>query len=159
MHPNRHCASSPFQNSFLDLGCGSSVLAIECKTSKHRSTLALYPTMLLSLFNSCLFLLIGFANAQYTSEHFDDWMTAHGKVYSLPSEYDQRFQNFLANSKVVEAHNQAYEKGYTSYAMSLLNSPFSDLTDAEFEASHLMEWQNCSATTHPSSGPIESDIE
>lgn len=106
-----------------------------------------------------LFLVLGLANGQYTSDHFDVWMLNHGKVYSSKSEYDQRFQNFLANAKVVETHNEAYEKGYTSYAMQL-DSPFADLTDAEFEASHLMEWQNCSATTHISSGPIaSSDIE
>ena len=119
--------------------------------------------MLFAAFGCSVFLALGIANGQslkYSSAHFDDWMTNHGKDYNDDkSEYEQRFQNFLMNSKVVENHNQAYEKGYTSYAMSLLNSPFADLTDAEFEASHLMTWQNCSATTHPSSGPMTLDIE
>ncbi|CAJ1962084.1 unnamed protein product [Cylindrotheca closterium] len=119
--------------------------------------------MLFAVFGFILSLALALANGEplkYSSDHFEAWMDNHGKDYNDDkSEYEQRFQNFLMNSKVVENHNQAYEKGYTSYAMSLMKSPFADLTDAEFEASHLMAWQNCSATTHPSSGPMTSDIE
>lgn len=115
-----------------------------------------YTIMLFGLFSYSIFLVVGLANGKYTAEHFDAWMVNHGKAYKDQSEYDQRFQNFLMNAKVVDTHNEAYDKGYTSYAMSL-NSPFADMTDAEFEASHLMAWQNCSATTHPSSGLVASD--
>jgi hypothetical protein len=89
-----------------------------------------------------------------SNSHFHGWMKTHEKSYEDELEYQNRLSIFRHNSKIVEIHNDAYEKGYTSFAMSLLNSPFADLTNAEFEASYLMESQNCSATTHHSSGKL-----
>eukprot|EP00980_Cylindrotheca_fusiformis_P007759 scaffold1648_cov115-Cylindrotheca_fusiformis.AAC.14 len=89
-----------------------------------------------------------------TKDHFHLWMETHGKSYDDGLEYQNRLSVFQSNAEVVVRHNQAFEKGYTSYAMSLLGSPFADLTDAEFESSYLMDSQNCSATTHVSSGNL-----
>ena len=86
--------------------------------------------------------------------HFDAWLEKHGKSYTDETEYQHRLAIFLENSKVVERHNQAYGKGYTSYAMTLDNI-FADVTDEEFQATHLMDSQNCSATTHASSGKLQ----
>lgn len=88
------------------------------------------------------------------NSHFHGWMKTHEKSYEDELEYQNRLSIFRHNSKIVEIHNDAYDKGYTSFAMSLLNSPFADLSNAEFEASYLMDSQNCSATTHHSSGKL-----
>lgn len=54
---------------------------------------------------------------------------------------------FIDNAHQVANHNVAYRSGWTLYAQTIMHSPFSALTAAEFAASHLMAWQNCSATT------------
>ena len=87
-----------------------------------------------------------------TSQHFDAWLSQHSKSYPDPAEYRRRLSVFAANVDAVERHNAAYDRGYTTYAMSV-DGPFADLTDAEFSALYLMEGQNCSAT-HTSSGPV-----
>ena len=90
------------------------------------------------------------------SRHFDVWLARHSKSYEYsadPTEYDRRLSIFATNLGVVQRHNAAYEAGHTSYAMSV-DGPFADLTDEEFTALYLMEGQNCSATTHVSSGPV-----
>jgi cathepsin H len=87
-----------------------------------------------------------------TSRHFDAWLTQHSRSYPDPAEYRRRLSVFAANLDAVERHNAAYERGYTTFAMSV-DGPFADLTDAEFSALYLMEGQNCSAT-HTSSGPV-----
>ena len=53
-----------------------------------------------------------------------------------------RLDIFVANAKAVVAHNEAYQNGWTLYAQTIMNSPFSDLTHEEFTATHLMESQN-----------------
>lgn len=77
---------------------------------------------------------------------FTNWLSRHEKSYSDEREYLHRLNIFAANAEVVERHNDAYEKGYTSYVMTI-DSPFADLSDDEFKQSHLMEYQNCSATS------------
>ncbi len=85
---------------------------------------------------------------------FEDWVEKHGKIYDDDVELQKRLKVYLANAEIVERHNQAFEKGYTSFAMTM-DSPFSDLTDEEFHSSYLMESQNCSAT-HTSSGKLQT---
>jgi len=65
-----------------------------------------------------------------------------------------RLSVFATNLQTVERHNAAFERGHTSYAMSL-EGPFADLTDTEFETTYLMSKPNCSAT-HTSSGSVQS---
>jgi len=100
-------------------------------------------------------------------ETFDKWLKEHNKSYSSSSndtppqskrqqqqqqqqdsveEYERRLEIFVANTKKVARHNEAFQKGYTSYAMTVSESPFADLTDEEFRSVYLMEEQNCSAT-------------
>jgi cathepsin H len=80
-------------------------------------------------------------------------MTTHEKTYGSDTpEYDYRLSIFEANAASVINHNDVYQRGLTTYTMSL-DGPFADLTDQEFESLYLMEPQNCSAT-HTSSGPL-----
>ncbi len=85
---------------------------------------------------------------------FQAWAEKHEKIYGNDVEFQKRLDIYLANAEIVERHNQAFEKGYTSFAMTM-DSPFSDLTDEEFHSTHLMESQNCSAT-HTSSGKLQT---
>jgi hypothetical protein len=86
---------------------------------------------------------------------FDTWMIRHDKAYSKNErEYLDRRAIYWRNQKLVDKHNYAYQRGWTLYNMTL-EGPFADLSHEEFEASHLMESQNCSAT-HTSSGKISS---
>lgn len=87
-----------------------------------------------------------FSLVQGSQEVFNAWIERHGKSYENEQEYLHRLAIFHSNAKLVEKHNLAYEDGYTTYAMTMDN-PFSDVTDEEFYATHLMESQNCSATT------------
>jgi len=109
---------------------------------------------------------------------FNKWLKQHNKSYRQPSssnntplstedeqqqhdaeevnEYEQRLDIFVSNSKKVERHNEAFQKGYTSYAMTVSESPFADLTDEEFRSVYLMEEQNCSATHTKSSATMSS---
>ena len=86
---------------------------------------------------------------------FNKWISKHNKehYHQNQKEYQKRLNIFQNNANVVQRHNYAYEKGLTSYAMSL-DSPFSDFTDEEFHSLYLMDSQNCSAT-HTSSGPLQ----
>lgn len=99
------------------------------------------------------------ATAVTTTNDFDAWLTRHSKSHVLDSEYQHRFAIFAQNAALVQKHNHAFAQGWTHYAMSLEQSPFADLTDEEFRTSHLMEWQNCSATTHKSSGSVKSLVQ
>jgi hypothetical protein len=101
-----------------------------------------------------LSLHLSFAKEESSKLSFDDWVQKHRKVYADDFEYQKRLNVYLANTKIVERHNQAYKIGYTSFAMTM-ESPFSDLTDTEFHSTHLMESQNCSAT-HTSSGKLQA---
>ena len=87
---------------------------------------------------------------------FKQWMIKHNVSYGVSTtkadkdesdEYYYRLQVFYENSLIVQNHNDAYEKGWTLYNMTLLNTPFADLTNEEFTTQYLMEYQNCSATT------------
>ena len=92
------------------------------------------------------------------SQNFDAWLERHSRPYTVESdatEYNRRLAIFATNLNIVRRHNAAYERGYTSYAMSV-DGPFADLTDDEFSTLYLMEGQNCSAT-HTSSGPVPDD--
>eukprot|EP00978_Attheya_sp_CCMP212_P047780 scaffold429439_cov59-Attheya_sp.AAC.2 len=93
---------------------------------------------------------------------FQAWMRVHGKEYHGTDDVvlDQKLQVFRENALLVERHNDAFERGWTSYRMSL-EGPFSDWTDEEFHSTYLMEAQHCSATTHTSSGslPVTKDEE
>jgi hypothetical protein len=81
-------------------------------------------------------------------DQFYRWQETHGKSYGDdPHEYEYRLGIFAENTRMVETHNKAHAEGLTSFAMTIDNSPFADLTDDEFRTSHLMEPQNCSATT------------
>jgi cathepsin H len=85
---------------------------------------------------------------------FDAWADRHHKSYRTEEEAQRRFVIWKDNVDHVHAHNQAYEMGYTLYSKTILDSPFADLTDHEFVALYLMEPQDCSATTHKSSGRL-----
>ena len=92
------------------------------------------------------------------SQNFDAWLERHSKPYTVesdPTEYNRRLAIYATNLNIVRRHNVAYERGYTSYAMSI-DGPFADLTDDEFSTLYLMEGQNCSAT-HVSSGPVPDE--
>ena len=98
------------------------------------------------------------SSAENLSQNFDAWLERHSKSYTVdsdPSEYTRRLAIYATNLKIVKRHNAAYERGYTSYAMSV-DGPFADLTDDEFSSLYLMEGQNCSAT-HVSSDPVPND--
>ena len=77
---------------------------------------------------------------------FSQWALKHAKVYSSEADRAYRLSVYSQNADTVLLHNTAFQNGWTSYAMSLIGSPFSDLTDDEFRALYLMEPQNCSAT-------------
>ena len=83
---------------------------------------------------------------------FDRWLVLHGQSYDSVEELFLRRDIFEANSDIVRRHNQAFEYGLTSYAMTVA-SPFADLTADEFATAYLMNGQNCSAT-HRSSGKL-----
>jgi len=83
---------------------------------------------------------------EVVSDFYNDNPSTEGKHHDAEiEEYERRFEIFKTNSKKVDRHNRAYQKGYTSYAMTLLGSPFADLTDEEFRSVYLMEEQICSA--------------
>jgi len=118
--------------------------------------LCLSPCFLLLLYVGCAF--ASSINDRILKFEFDAWMQLHGKSYDETStsthvqekkneEYERRLSIYRKNSNVVTRHNNAYESGETMYAMSLFNSPFSDLTDEEFTSLYLMNSQNCSATS------------
>jgi cathepsin H len=87
------------------------------------------------------------------AEDFDRWAARHEKTLSS-FERRRRLAIYTANAALVAAHNAAFERGQTSYQMTL-DGPFSDLTDDEFRQHYLMATpQNCSATTHRSSGRL-----
>jgi cathepsin H len=83
---------------------------------------------------------------------FEQWSSLHEKSYPSAKEIDLRRAIFEANAGIVHRHNQAFQQGWTSYAMTLA-SPFADLTADEFASIYLMDGQNCSAT-HRSSGSL-----
>ena len=83
---------------------------------------------------------------------FDEWLERHEKSYDTEEEWERRRVVFQANADTVLRHNEAFEQGYTKYAMTV-SGPFADLTGDEFAAAYLMEGQNCSAT-HTSSGKL-----
>ena len=92
------------------------------------------------------------------SQNFDIWLERHSKPYTVesdPTEYTRRLAIYATNFNIVRRHNAAYERGFTSYVMSV-DGPFADLTDEEFSSLYLMEGQNCSAT-HTSSGPVPDE--
>lgn len=84
---------------------------------------------------------------------FDAWLEMHEKAYFNTDEYVRRKLVFEENAETIQRHNRAYQEGFTQYTMTL-HGPFSDLTDVDFKATYLMESQNCSATTHVSSGDL-----
>ena len=84
---------------------------------------------------------------------FEEWSDYHGKEYSSLDERNRRRTIWLENHGVVQRHNRAFRAGYTSWSMTM-SSPFADWTSDEFATHYLMESQNCSATTHKSSGPL-----
>jgi cathepsin H len=85
---------------------------------------------------------------------FDEWLKGHDKSYPTAADRAQRQLDWLENWSSVEKHNLAYEAGYSSFAMTM-DSPFADLTAESFSAKYLMDPQDCSATTHTSSGSIK----
>lgn len=89
---------------------------------------------------------------------FDDWLQLHSKWYPSTEEYALRHAIFHANQQLVQRHNAAYQQKWTQYAMTM-SSPFADVSHEEFAASFLMEGQNCSATTHISSGSIQDYLD
>jgi len=79
---------------------------------------------------------------------FDSWLNRNEKVYPSSTEYSKRFSIYVSNNALVNHHNAAYEKGVTSYAMTM-DGPFADLTFDEFQASYLMmkkKAKDCYAT-------------
>lgn len=93
---------------------------------------------------------------------FAAWQERHGKTYSSAKEAEQRFGMWQDNRRHVEEHNAAYKLGQTLYKKTI-DGPFADLTDDEFATMYLMqEPQDCSATSHRSSGrlrPLPSSFE
>jgi cathepsin H len=87
---------------------------------------------------------------------FDAWLDMHAKAYVDPNEYLNRKLVFEENAETIQRHNRAFQEGLTQYAMTI-HGPFSDWTDTDFKESYLMESQNCSATTHKSSGLLPID--
>ena len=94
---------------------------------------------------------------------FENWLRRYGGHHDdsmVPSnirgseEYFHRLSIFETNYHKINKHNQAFKKGYTSYRMTLDNE-FAIFTDDEFTSLYLMESQNCSATTHTSSGTLQ----
>lgn len=83
---------------------------------------------------------------------FSEWVDFHQKEYDTPDELSMREQVWKTNQLHARDHNQAFERGYTSYSKTM-SSPFADLTDEEFRNRYLMEAQHCSAT-HGSSGRL-----
>lgn len=77
---------------------------------------------------------------------FDVWCQRHNKDNNNNNKKEHRLSVFVANARAVAAHNEAYRSGWTLYAQTIFGSPFADVADEEFAATHLMESQNCSAT-------------
>nr|GEZ09501.1 senescence-specific cysteine protease SAG39-like [Tanacetum cinerariifolium] len=61
----------------------------------------------------------------------EQWMARHGRVYTDEKEKQIRFEIFMNNVALVEAHNGGLDQGYT-----LEVNKFADLTNEEFRASH-----------------------
>lgn len=80
--------------------------------------------------------------------HFERWMLQHDRSYATLDEQLERKNIFLRNRDLVNLHNVAYTKGWTTYSMvqDIVESPFADWTDEEFGRTYLMEPQECSAT-------------
>lgn len=95
------------------------------------------------------------SSALSSSCNFEEWQLYHGKQqqYATRTELDKRRGIWLANQEHVEQHNSAFDAGYTLYAKSM-QGPFADLEDDEFAQQYLMDPQDCSATTHVSSGRL-----
>mmetsp|Transcript_14342 Transcript_14342/g.16989 ORF Transcript_14342/g.16989 Transcript_14342/m.16989 type:complete len:412 (+) Transcript_14342:71-1306(+) len=86
-------------------------------------------------------------SVEVVTDSYNDTPSTEGKQHDAEvDEYERRLDIFVTNSKKVERHNEAFQKGYTSYAMTVSESPFADLTNEEFRSVYLMEEQNCSAT-------------
>jgi len=89
---------------------------------------------------------------------FEAWMAHYhpnqkeDAYFSSTQELLKRRRIWYTNQEHVQAHNVAYEAGYTLYAKSM-DGPYADLTDAEFQHRYLMTPQDCSAT-HTSSGRL-----
>ena len=106
-----------------------------------------------SAFVFCLVLqLTNLSNARFNQSNFKNWVERNRRHYSSQIEHQARLSIFLQNTQRVQQHNEAYEKGMTSYTMTI-DSPFADLTDDEFKTAYLMDSQECSAT-HESSGTL-----
>jgi len=106
-----------------------------------------------SAFVFCLVLqLTTLSDARFNQSNFKNWVERNRRHYSSQIEHQARLSIFLQNTQRVQQHNEAYEKGMTSYAMTI-DSPFADLTDDEFKTAYLMDSQECSAT-HESSGTL-----
>mmetsp|Transcript_6486 Transcript_6486/g.7499 ORF Transcript_6486/g.7499 Transcript_6486/m.7499 type:complete len:425 (-) Transcript_6486:239-1513(-) len=76
---------------------------------------------------------------------FRSWQNINNKKYSSKNELLLREKIWYNNQVKVVHHNDAYNAGYTSWKMTM-QSPFADLTAAEFTALYLMDQQHCSAT-------------
>lgn len=87
---------------------------------------------------------------------FHKWLHRHEKNYYTinynETDYQWRKRIWLDNfENVVAPHNKAYEAGFTLYAMTMMGSPFADLTSEEFEQTHLMRptsSRHCALAAH-----------
>jgi len=98
-------------------------------------------------------ILLSFACAVQAAIDFKGWLNLHTKSYGSEVEHKKRLAIFNENHELVKQHNAAFEVGITSFSMTM-ESPFADLTADEFSTLYLMEPQQCSATTHQSSGRL-----
>ena len=80
-------------------------------------------------------------------------LAANGETHAM-EEYERRLEMFATNAKKVKRHNKAFEAGFTSYKMTVDDSPFADLSDEEFRLGYLIESQDCSATHVSSVDPL-----
>jgi len=60
---------------------------------------------------------------------FNNWKGVHGKVYQSIEEEEARFEVFLRNHKMIEAHNEDSTNTFT-----LGHNQFSDMTPEEFKS-------------------------
>lgn len=87
--------------------------------------------------------------------YWEAWKVRHG--YNNDDDDDNyRLGIFVQNAASVAVHNAAYHRKWTLYAQTVMASPFAHLTASEFAATHLMESQNCSATTIASAASTSS---
>ncbi|KAF0309596.1 Cathepsin L [Amphibalanus amphitrite] len=82
-----------------------------------------------------LFTLDNDLGSQEMFSEWNDFKQAHDKKYETEEEEDLRFYIFQANRRLVDSHNEAFQRGEHGFSLEL--NQFADLLPSEFAAQRL----------------------